>query len=274
MSNIDDVLPLPDQVEVRLLAPNMMVLRSVVPEWRDELIQISEKIQCWKHSGQILPNGSESYKDAFRTSRSFIVSASHPDYGPCLRRFEEALFKVFHTGVTAYKNHNQFLTVTHDSGFEMLRYQEGQRFGIHTDAILGRQEGFRQLSAVVYLNDGYEGGETYFPRQQIRFKAQAGDLILFPSTFCYPHESLPVTNGVKYAIVTWFMAYPKVQEDSVKEEQHGEAEVDGDPAGVAPDNGVCLHEPPGSRSPEGESEASDRKPSARTSRFAEQGAEA
>jgi len=274
MSNIDDTLSLPDEVEVRLLSPNMMVLRNVIPAWRDELIQITQKLSCWKHSGQILPNGTQSYKGTHRTSRSLMLSSSHLDYGACFRRFEEGVYKAFLTGVSAYKQYNRFLDVTHDSGFEMLRYEEGQHFGMHTDAILGRHEGLRQLSALIYLNDDYEGGETYFPRQQIKFKAKAGDLLLFPSTFCYPHEALPVTKGVKYAIVTWFIAYPKVQEDSVEEEQHGEAEVDGDSGRAAPDDGMRLHESPGSGSPTGEPEASDREHSTSAGRLVEQGSEA
>ena len=256
MSKIDDVLPLPEQVEIRLLAPDVLVARCIVPEWRNELIQIAEKIQCWSRSGQIRPNGVDSYKSEHRSSHSFMVSRHHPEYGPCLARFDTALEKAFHTGGAAYKNYNKHLNVTHDSGFELLRYREGERFGLHTDAILGRQEGFRQLSALLYLNDNYTGGETYFPRQGLKFKATAGDLLLFPSNFCYPHESLPVVKGVKYAIVTWFMAYPKLLQT---EETHGEQdEGDGAQSGAA-DGGVRLHGSPGGGSAEGEPATPDRE---------------
>jgi 2-oxoglutarate-Fe(II)-dependent oxygenase superfamily protein len=258
MSNIDDKLPLPDSAEVRLLCPDILVMRNIVPGWRDELIQISEKINRFQQSGQVRPNSDANYKDTNRTSHSFMVSSSDPDFGPCLRRFEEALLRAFHTGVTAYKAYNNFLNITHDSGFEMLRYHEGERFGIHTDAILGGGEGLRQLSALLYLNDDYEGGETYFPRQSLKFKAKAGDLLLFPSTFCYPHESLPVTKGTKYAIVTWFMAYPKIEEKT--EDTHGE-QGEGDAGELAPavDGGVCLQQSAGSGSDAGEPKALDRE---------------
>ena len=258
MSSIDDVLPLPESVEIRLLCPDVLVLRNVVPEWRDELIRIAEKTQRWKQSGQIRPDGADSYKSAHRTSRSFMLSHLDPDYGPCLHRFEEALMRAFHTGLSAYKTYNKHLDVTHDSGYELLRYEEEERFGLHTDAILGRQEGFRQLSAVLYLNDTYTGGETYFPRQELKFKAKAGDLLLFPSTFCYPHESLPVVKGTKYAIVTWFMAYPKLEEKN--EEARGEQDEDDvDGSAADPDGGLCLHGSSGSGSDAGESPASDRE---------------
>lgn len=240
MSAIDETLPLPAQVETRLMAPEILVLRQVVPEWRDELIQIAEKIQRWQHSGQVNHSG-DSYKNTFRSSRSFMISAQDPDYGPCLSRFEEALIRVFHSGVKAYMALNPFLHVTEDSGFEMLRYQEGERFGVHCDDILGKRGEYRQLSGLVYLNDGYEGGETYFPRQGLKFRATAGDLILFPSNFCYPHESTPVTKGTKYAVVTWFTTSGKLNQHS--EVSNDGSEVEGDVGGdSAPaDGGVCLH---------------------------------
>jgi hypothetical protein len=231
-----------------------MVLRGILPEWRNELIEIAERTQRWSQSGQITHNGTASYKNAFRTSRSLMVSHLDPLYGPCFRRFEEALVRVFHTAATAYKSYNSFLEITDDSGYELLRYQEGERFGLHTDTILGRNEGFRQLSSILYLNDNYTGGETAFPRHEIKFKAKAGDLLLFPSNFCYPHEALPVTKGTKYAIVTWYVAYPK--KTTPQGEHHGEDEVGGSDA--AHDGGLRV-ESAGSGSAAGAPSSSDRE---------------
>ena len=28
--------------------------------------------------------------------------------------------------------------------------------------------------------------------------------VMFPSTFMYPHEVMPVTKGTRYSIITWF----------------------------------------------------------------------
>ena len=32
---------------------------------------------------------------------------------------------------------------------------------------------------------------------------KAGDLLLFPSNFLYPHRVLPVTKGVRHSYVSW-----------------------------------------------------------------------
>jgi len=82
-----------------------------------------------------------------------------------------------------------------------VRYNPGQHFAVHAD------HGFSYtctVSSVIYLNDDYEGGELWFPYLNINFKPQAGDIILFPSTFIYAHASLKVTSGTKYSAVTMF----------------------------------------------------------------------
>jgi hypothetical protein len=259
VSGLDAVLPLPDSVQVHLLCPDVLCLRGVIPSWREELVGIAEKIGGWKQSSQINPGSGDSYNGAYRTSRSMVISHQHPDFGPCFTRFETALVKAFHTGAHAYKAYNPKLEITDDSGYELLRYHEGECFGLHVDSVVGRHEGFRQLSAVLYLNDDYTGGETYFPRQEIKFKAQAGDLLLFPSNFCYPHESLPVIKGTKYAVVTWFVAYPQKPAEQ-EEEKHGEqGEGDADGTSAPADGGVRLHGSAGSGSDEGEPQTSDRE---------------
>jgi predicted 2-oxoglutarate/Fe(II)-dependent dioxygenase YbiX len=53
-------------------------------------------------------------------------------------------------------------------------------------------------SSVVYLNEDYEGGELWFPKQDYRTKPATGTLILFPATIMYPHEVAEITGGNKY----------------------------------------------------------------------------
>ena len=278
MSDIDDVLPLPEEVDVRLLCPDIIVLSRIVP-WGAELIQLAEKIGLWIQSGQVRPGEADAlYQDVNRTSNSCMISSNHPDYGPCLRRFEAGLLRAFHTGALAYLRYNRKLVITDDTGYELLRYEKGQHFEEHVDTIVGRHEGFRQLSGLLYLNDDYEGGETLFPRHGIKFKACAGDLLLFPSNFCYPHAALPITKGTKYAVVTWFVAYPVKPQGSGEEEgQDDEAEAVDDAGDIpsAPGNErVCVYESAGSGSSEGEPRAPGREHPACTGGSTRQGHEA
>lgn len=56
----------------------------------------------------------------------------------------------------------------------------------------------REISSLIYWNDDYLGGEICFPNQSITLKPKAGTLILFPSNNNFPHQVLPVTQGLRY----------------------------------------------------------------------------
>ena len=62
----------------------------------------------------------------------------------------------------------------------------------------------RTVSAVVYLNEDYIGGELNFSRLEgLNIKPKTGDIIVFPSNYLYEHESKPVLEGAKYAVATF-----------------------------------------------------------------------
>ena len=94
-------------------------------------------------------------------------------------------------------------------GFSQIRfnrYSEGQSMAKHNDHIHsifdGQIKGIPVLSIVGVLNDDYQGGEfIMFDDHEIKFKA--GDVLLFPSIFLYPHLVKPVTKGTRYSLVSW-----------------------------------------------------------------------
>jgi len=72
---------------------------------------------------------------------------------------------------------------------------------------------FNNMSATIYLNDDFEGGEYYFPpsllggittRRHAGFRMQAGDLIVFPGSQHYNHIISKVTSGSRYTIPLWY----------------------------------------------------------------------
>ena len=80
-----------------------------------------------------------------------------------------------------------------------IKYQPGQHFDEHSD------HGYSYVctvSLVTYLNDDYEGGELYFPKIGIKIKPEAGDMLVFPSTYLFSHKAEPVISGTKYCIAT------------------------------------------------------------------------
>tara|TARA_R110000751_G_scaffold155306_1_gene260561 strand:- start:65 stop:637 length:573 start_codon:yes stop_codon:yes gene_type:complete len=95
------------------------------------------------------------------------------------------------------------------NGFSQIRfnrYKKGQIMSKHsdhiTDLFTGNIKGIPILSIVSALNDNYKGGEfIMFDDYEIKFKA--GDLIIFPSIFLYPHLVKPVKKGIRYSFVSW-----------------------------------------------------------------------
>jgi len=98
-----------------------------------------------------------------------------------------------------YAKKHQIPEMIHED-YQMLRYSTGQEYKAHAD---GGTDIGRSISAIVYLNDDYEGGEIEFVNFGIKIKPEPGMLILFPSNYPYAHIAHPVTKGTKYAIVTW-----------------------------------------------------------------------
>ena len=92
------------------------------------------------------------------------------------------------------------------SAIRFNRYKKNQIMSKHWDSITslfeGEKKGIPTLSIVGVLNDDYEGGEfIMFDNYEIKFKP--GDIIIFPSTFLYPHLVKPVKKGIRYSFVSW-----------------------------------------------------------------------
>ena len=92
-------------------------------------------------------------------------------------------------------------------GIQVLRYKEGQYYKWHSDQATDKttREINRTISMVLYLTDDFEGGRTHFIHRY--YKPKAGQVLIFPSNWCFPHECEPVTKGVKIAAVTWYHSH-------------------------------------------------------------------
>lgn len=81
--------------------------------------------------------------------------------------------------------------------FRFYRYDQGQRFKKHLDGRFKRNETEEsRLTFMIYLNDDFKGGETQFEAATIRPKT--GMALCFVHE--QKHESLPITEGTKYAL--------------------------------------------------------------------------
>lgn len=98
-----------------------------------------------------------------------------------------------------YQSHYSTQMVWHDM-YNVLKYGKDHFFHSHID---DNQQYHRRISVVWYANDNYDGGEITFNRFGLSVKPEANSLLVFPSTYVYDHEVKPVTDGFRYAVVSW-----------------------------------------------------------------------
>jgi prolyl 4-hydroxylase len=91
---------------------------------------------------------------------------------------------------------------------QLLRYRPGQQYRNHYDYIPGAANQ-RILTALLYLNEDYSGGETGFPRIGLKVRGRTGDVLLFRNTQDgqriseSEHAGMPVISGVKHIATRW-----------------------------------------------------------------------
>lgn len=92
--------------------------------------------------------------------------------------------------------------VSNHSNIRLNKYGTGKIMSEHFDLIRrNKQDGIPVLTFLGLLNDNFDGGQFLLNKEVIEFKQ--GDIIVFPSTFLYPHKVDEVTRGTRYSFVSW-----------------------------------------------------------------------
>lgn len=162
---------------------------------------ISQNEGRFERSKIFFENFSEAQQETERRSSYSLFISKDNDV-----MIDSILYNVFKRALAKYVETLSTLPikVKDDEGYQVVRYlsDENGKYDVHVD---DHSASPRRVSGLLYLNSGYEGGELWFPAQDIKIKPQAGTIVMFPSGFEYPHASLPVTSGEKMVITTWYM---------------------------------------------------------------------
>jgi|APTNR8051073442_1049403.scaffolds.fasta_scaffold00636_21 hypothetical protein len=91
---------------------------------------------------------------------------------------------------------------------QIVRWHEGLEMTPHADNMKAdgspNATSHRTFSSVLYLNDDFEGGHTYYPGLGVRIAPKAGSLLLFGAGYEYVHGVTKVTSGLRYTYSGWF----------------------------------------------------------------------
>lgn len=97
--------------------------------------------------------------------------------------------------------------------FQLVYYGTGNEYKPHFDAFdkstkEGQNNWFpggqRMVTALAYLNDVEEGGETEFLYQSLRIKPKKGMGVIWPGGYTHLHRGNPPLKGVKYILTGWY----------------------------------------------------------------------
>jgi len=62
----------------------------------------------------------------------------------------------------------------------------------------------REFGSIIYLNEGYEGGQTYYPNYNISITPQAGKLAVHPGDPDHLHGVTKIEGGMRYTIASFW----------------------------------------------------------------------
>jgi len=120
------------------------------------------------------------------------------------------------------------IPLSNAEAFQVLHYSDNQEYQPHFDTFDPDNEeysyylengGQRIITALAYINNVEEGGETSFPNIEKIINPQKGKIVVFHN--CYKgtdkphpdsfHGALPVIKGEKWAFNLWFRKDPVIQ---------------------------------------------------------------
>jgi len=134
-----------------------------------------------------------------------IISMSNKsikDQSKFIREIDDKFVVYSLKAIKRYKQEFDKVMINNDTGYDLLRYNEGSFYTTHTDSFLERP---RTVSCSFALNEDFEGGEFAFFDRELTFKLKKGSVIMFPSNFMFPHEICKVISGTRYSIITWYV---------------------------------------------------------------------
>lgn len=167
----------------------------------NSILDESKSIEWEKHSWTDITTGNEVSNATSKENEELDVSFEQRDFHQTLSRYVNVALSDYHKHVILDNDVIHFF-----SNIRMNKYEPGSRMNKHIDHITslfdGSTKGIPVLSIVGVLNDDYKGGEfVMWDNYTIRLKA--GDILIFPSNFMYPHKINTIVEGTRYSFVCW-----------------------------------------------------------------------
>jgi prolyl 4-hydroxylase len=94
--------------------------------------------------------------------------------------------------------------------FQIIRWFPGMEQAPHADDMTDSPDHnvdwfqHREFGAIVYLNDNYSGGHTYYPNHNFDIKPEAGKLAIHPGDPEHLHGVTKIEDGTRYTLASFW----------------------------------------------------------------------
>ena len=212
---------------VKLTNESYYFIDAIPPEKCDEIIELGHQLKF--EEGSAATNLDEYTVEERKTGRKDVMGKSPSrNSGTAFSDNQDLYDLVFPLMFQANQDAGWGFDVGSCEPPQITEYKKGQFYNWHADGLSDRLSMYtkeqvgdnelmlgkvRKLSLTILLNDGYKGGQLQFQSfnkdkyvvttPPIKSK---GSVIVFPSGM--PHRITPVTEGVRYSMVAWFLGPP------------------------------------------------------------------
>ena len=183
---------------------------SICPELCAEIIEMYEN-ENNKYQGKTIAGIQPKIKN----TTDFTIPKNDEKWN----KIEQFLYKELHKNILKYTEsiNCESYRAKYNNGMESTIFTNNQleaynfmiqkydknkgEYIYHNDFHMNSNK-YRVITFLWYLNDIHEGGETEF-WDSYKIKPTAGKIVLFPSSWTYPHRGkMPISDN-KYIITNW-----------------------------------------------------------------------
>jgi Rps23 Pro-64 3,4-dihydroxylase Tpa1-like proline 4-hydroxylase len=121
------------------------------------------------------------------------------------KKIEQEIFNFIGFLIKDYEKHvgHDNIHIQEDIGYSLRQMTVGDYYAEHDDEGVGQTARSRRLTVSICLNEDYEGGDFTFFKETKIYKLKKGDVLVFPSSFMFPHGVQKITKGTRYQLLTW-----------------------------------------------------------------------
>jgi hypothetical protein len=159
----------------------------------ENIISLVSQIEPWEQGG-----------DSFWSNRSLNARTIYNNYDKDLGIYlYELRLKVANKIKELYK-----VDEIYPDLFQVIRWFPGMEQQPHADDMTDTENNewfhHRDFGAIIYLNNDYKGGETYYPQHNQSIVPEVGKLAVHPGTPDHMHGVTKIENSVRYTIASFW----------------------------------------------------------------------